>query len=63
MRIIPRADGGGAPAAGLRPFADFVVVRRDLCLGHVFLLCRNQPALMPTAGLSLETEAAGVEFS
>jgi hypothetical protein len=41
---LRRSDGGGAPAAGLRPFADFVVVRRDLCLGHVFLLCRSQPA-------------------
>jgi len=39
---LRRVDGGGAPAAGLHPFADFVVVRRDL--GHVFLLCRSQPA-------------------
>jgi hypothetical protein len=59
---LRRSDGGGAPAAGLRPFADFVVVRRDLCLVS-FSSVEASPPLMPTAGLSLETEAAGVEFS
>jgi hypothetical protein len=36
LRMGP-AHSSGAPAAGLRPFADFVVIRRDLCLGHVHL--------------------------
>jgi hypothetical protein len=53
-------DGGGAPAVRLRLFADFVVVGRDLCQGHVYSSVEASPLLSRTAGLSLETEAAVV---
>ncbi|HJZ14544.1 MAG TPA: hypothetical protein VJ251_03675 [Stellaceae bacterium] len=69
MRIIPvpsfdcvdRTAAGRPPRASAH-FADFVVVRRDLCLVS-FSSVEASPQLMPTADISLETEAAGVEFS
>src|ERR1700747_1096447 len=68
---LSTASGGRQPVAagGPRPFAGLVVVCRDLCPGHVHFLfmsisfCRNRPAVVVHAGLSLRTEAAGGEFS
>ena len=57
LDCVERAE---APVARLRPFADFVVVDRDLCQGHVYSSVEAQPAAVAHRGFPLETEAAGV---